>query len=662
MQSSWSPQWRSLDEVVAARAQKDSSSAKHGDFPEGLPRAHEGVRSSSSSNSGGEATRGQNGNSRSNLEERSVPPQRQTGKTSRGDDNEEPEDREDEQEGFTATLRRASMTLGAGIGGLFGVGGDSPAVPQPEQQPPHGGVASSSSASGSERPRNGSNGLSASQQSFQATGRAVAIGSRLADGCSQTVDVHRLLKETRRPFRRLIMEVQTPQLSCTKAASGVTLCDARGDQGTNGNGAASSSAEARDEQSRDAQARSPLLSAIVRARLIGYVLGCCEAVTSELSPDEARLWDAFVTADIKLTGTIAAATELRQVLIDCFGESEHTSSWCRSMGANADENGEIDFADLLDWYTTTSKVESLWFVRSSVRDSLVAGLGQILNASAARQTAPRMRPERISQLRTRCADLAPTALAEAAVAYQRSLMLTSCWQCENRLMAIIKSASTAQGQNEQRTSLVHTLLSVLRSINSELAPTERVLWEVIGSKDSDFDCSFTKQEVLAGIGELLVYTLERELATPSEEFEELQRLRSECQRRSVETLFQEGRLTASLSDVIWWWWDLPEEYRIAAGLSVPAALLRRSVTRKPEEMFKDKLRLAATNASVANTALRGHVRAYAELRALVVRRTVEGLHCRSPTETWTTCTSDAGTSRAPSSERKRGSGVVESDD
>merc|ERR1719272_2425166 len=186
------------------------------------------------------------------------------------------------------------------------------------------------------------------------------------------------------------------------------------------------------------------------------------------------------------------------------------------------------------------------------------------------------------------------------------------------------------------------LLSLLRSINSELAPTERVLWEVIGSKDKEFDGGFTKQEVLAGIGELLVYTLERELTSPTGDFEELQRLRSECQRRSVETLFQGERLTVTIADVIWWWWDLPEEYRIAAGLSVPAALLRRSVSRKPEEMFKDKLRLAATNAQVANTALRGHVRVYAELRALVVRRTIEGLHCRSPNETWTTTTSEAG--------------------
>jgi len=262
-----------------------------------------------------------------------------------------------------------------------------------------------------------------------------------------------------------------------------------------------------------------------------------------------------------------------------------------------------------------------------------------------------MRPERISELRTRCAKMAPGDLAEAAVAYQRSLMLTSCWQCESKLTQIISNAAGPSGDVPSSPQPVHVLISLLRSISSELAPTERVLWEVIGSKDKDFDGGFTKQEVLAGIGELLVYTLERELATPSEDFEELQRLRSECQRRSVESLFTERKLSVTIADIIWWWWDLPEEYRIAAGLSVPAALLRRSVTRRPEEMFKEKLRLAATNVSVANTALRGHARVYAELRALVVRRTIEGLHCRSPNETLTTCTSEAGddgTSRAAS--------------
>ena len=65
------------------------------------------------------------------------------------------------------------------------------------------------------------------------------------------------------------------------------------------------------------------------------------------------------------------------------------------------------------------------------------------------------------------------------------------------------------------------------------------------------------------------------------------------------------------------------------------------------------MRRAATEASFArqagragelvaeSQALRGHVRAFAELRALAVRRTVEGLSIRSTAESRTT-TSEAG--------------------
>lgn len=574
---------------------------------------------------------------------------------SSGSEDEEPPEgwTEVDDDGLTSTLKRASMFVAEGIGDLLGVGGGEAA--EPEESPPQ------PSSSSSSRPANDTPSSSSTRGrphlSFQAAARRVQMGAQLAQGCSSTVDMAKLLREVRRPFKRLIMEVQKPSVSCARGARGELVDDRRRSASSIGAdpqevATEGSDGEAREEQSRDQQARSPLLSAIVRARLIGYVLGCCEAVASELSSNEARVWDAFVSADSTLTGTIGVHNgELEKVLTDCFGESERLQLWIDSFSDNlaGQETDEIDFADILQWHHECQEVEGLYsvFGGKSVRESLVAGFGQIIGA--ARPAAPRMQPQRISELRTRCAKMAPAALAEAAVAYQRSLMLTSCWQCEHKMTKIIEEAVGPGGDAKSDAQPVHVLLSLLRSINCELAPTERVLWEVIGSKDKDFDGGFTKQEVLAGIGELLVYTLERELATPSEDFEELQKLRSECQRRSVETLFGDKRVSVTISDIIWWWWDLPEEYRIAAGLSVPAALLRRSVTRKPEEMFKDKLRLSATNVSVANTALRGHVKVLAELRALVVRRTIEGLHCRSPTETWTTTTSDAGgTSAAPS--------------
>ena len=68
---------------------------------------------------------------------------------------------------------------------------------------------------------------------------------------------------------------------------------------------------------------------------------------------------------------------------------------------------------------------------------------------------------------------------------------------------------------------------------------------------------------------------------------ELKELRADCQRQSIDGLFGIGEKTAvSLAEILKWWWDMPEEYRIAAGISIPSPMLRRSLQRLPEEMFK----------------------------------------------------------------------------
>lgn len=458
---------------------------------------------------------------------------------------------------------------------------------------------------------------------FQAAARAVKIGNNLAAGSSSTVNMKKLIREARVPFQQLMAEVRTPSTRADRTSSG--------EAGTEG-GATTTALGRLSSQAEEA---------IARSQLSGYVLGCCQAIITELSMDEARLWDAFIEADRTLTATVhvhrrsSRNGELSKLLTDCFGESDRLEAWLLSIGKAADEHGEIEFADLLEWFTRDQEVEQLWFMSGSVRASLFASLEEIMNLAA---TTPQMKPERIAELRNRCAIMSRGDLAAAAVAYQRSLLLTSCWQCENRIASTVLTA-TPDGEVTTTPQPVHVLLSLLRHISTKLAPTERVLWEVITCRNSNFDGAFTKQEVLGGIGELLVYTLERELSLPSTNFEELQRLRAKHQRRSVEKLFQGSRLSVTIADIICWWWKLPEDYRIAAGLSVPASLIKRSIHRKPEQMFVEKLRLAATNVSVANTALHGHVRVYAELRALDARRTIECLHSQSPNGTGTTCSS-----------------------
>ncbi|CAJ1398041.1 unnamed protein product [Effrenium voratum] len=196
-------------------------------------------------------------------------------------------------------------------------------------------------------------------------------------------------------------------------------------------------------------------------------------------------------------------------------------------------------------------------------------------------------------------------------------------------------------KGDSRGREVKALLAVLRGIHSELVPTERVLWELMGKREKNFDGSVSKKEVLDALEDLLGFHEEDARASPGE-LEELDRLRRQCQQRSVDNLFGSGRRqVVAFADVLRWWWDMPEEYREAAGLAVPASVLRQRMRRQPEEMFRTALRRVAAEPAFARQALRGHVRAFAELRALAVRRSIESFSIRSTAESRTT-TSDAG--------------------
>lgn len=455
-----------------------------------------------------------------------------------------------------------------------------------------------------------------------------------------TLNLDSLMNEAHLPFRQLLQEVPDPEntpggilasfprlhrlqgvsqefAARELAAAGGSLPD------TGSNGRPAGIAE-------EAGVQSPLFSALVRARLAAHLIGCYEAVTHELTGEEHQLWDVFVSIDYSLAGSLTVSVETADEICNALAAVStraHAEACVKALAERVDESGECDFADLLDVWETEKRPDHLWQFRSSIR----TGLSNLLAGAGISDPSP----SRIPELRARCARLSDLGLAVAAAAYQRTLVLTCSWHCEQRLTSFLSSKESSSSRN------VKVLLSVLRGIHSELVPTERVLWELMGKREKNFDGSVMKEEVLAALEELLSFHEEDSRASQGE-LEELDRLRRQCQKRSLQNLFADGRRSAvAFADVLRWWWDMPEEYREAAGLAVPASELRQRLRRQPEEMFRGPLRRVASEASFARQALRGHVRAFAELRALAVRRTIEGFSIRSTAESRTT-TSDAG--------------------
>merc|ERR1712151_871691 len=82
-----------------------------------------------------------------------------------------------------------------------------------------------------------------------------------------------------------------------------------------------------------------------------------------------------------------------------------------------------------------------------------------------------------------------------------------------------------------------------------------------------------------------------------------------------------------------WWWSMTEEFRIAAGFTMPTALLKRSLERQPETMFHEQLQRADANMAILHTALKGYVCVFAELRAVAVRKSIEASYSQPGTQT-----------------------------
>ncbi|CAE7453967.1 unnamed protein product [Symbiodinium sp. CCMP2592] len=462
-----------------------------------------------------------------------------------------------------------------------------------------------------------------------------AASSSQGDRFSST-SLDTLMNEAHLPFRQLLEEVPDPENTPGGLLAAFPrlwrLCmpqepQAAGPAADTGDDATSASS------SQAFGAQSPLFSAVVRARLVGHLLGCHEAVSSELTAEEKQLWDVFVGIDHNLAGSMMVSLESADDLCDALASvssRNHAEACVKALAERVDDTGECDFADLLDVWEAAKQPDQLWQFRSSLRN----GLSNLLAGAGITEAAS----SRVPEMRARCARLSDTALAMSAAAYQRALVLTCSWHCEQRLQSFLM---TKGSPTERSRSEVKSLLAVLRGIHSELVPTERVLWELMGQQQEHFDGTVGKEEVLSALEELLGFHEEDARASPGE-LEELGRLRRQCQRRSVDNLFDDrGRTVVAFADVLRWWWDMPEEYREAAGLAVPASVLRQSLRRQPEEMFRGALRRVAAEPAFARQALRGHVRAFAELRALAVRRNIESFSIRSTAESRTT-TSDAG--------------------
>jgi len=192
---------------------------------------------------------------------------------------------------------------------------------------------------------------------------------------------------------------------------------------------------------------------------------------------------------------------------------------------------------------------------------------------------------------------------------------------------------------------LESLLVLLRVLYDEFTPSELVLWEIIGGEDEDFDGTLLMEEVFRGTSVLVAHamTYEESVSNNSgndEVFVELKHLRDECQHQSIEGVLFANKTKQSVgfAEVLKWWWDMPEEYRAAAGLSLPAEKVKTSHQRQPEEMFKTALRQVGANPAAAEFSLRGHAQLFAELQALGARRICECLK------------SGAGTSSGTSSE------------
>eukprot|EP00930_Biecheleria_cincta_P000923 TRINITY_DN10210_c0_g2_i1.p1 TRINITY_DN10210_c0_g2~~TRINITY_DN10210_c0_g2_i1.p1 ORF type:complete len:600 (-),score=104.48 TRINITY_DN10210_c0_g2_i1:94-1893(-) len=419
------------------------------------------------------------------------------------------------------------------------------------------------------------------QQSQQASGSCATWNAKPG-----ITAVDMIASETYAPFQRLLDEVPDPE------TDGVLLAFPR----------------LKKLQSSSVTG-SPLLLGLVNAHLINHILGCYEAVRSELSHSEAVLWDYFVSVDKSFKGTLQLSDEHAISLNDILETLLHSAADARAcvvaLQDRLDEHRECDFADVLDVFRSQMHASQT----SRLRYGLQWSISMLLEGSGL--SAPRCQNQQ-EQLRGRTEQFSTDALALGASAYQRSLVLTRSWQCERRLESVM---GREDGKSEDLFD-VSVLLRLLHRIHDELAPTERVLWELLCKYSQRFDGKFLAKDVANTLDH--VQSLNAEGISS-----DLQEHRQRFRDHSLHNLVGRSLGTTTLAGVLWWWWDMTDECREVAGFVMPTSLLRGSVVQMPEEIFRTQLGQVTANLTLMQSAIRGQVRTYAELHALATRRSIE---------------------------------------
>lgn len=332
-----------------------------------------------------------------------------------------------------------------------------------------------------------------------------------------------------------------------------------------------------------------LAKALQALPLLDRLTQCHDAVKVELDGSELVLWDCYIREDVNMRGTMDVSDI--PGFLQIFAGPDRTAEASR-WAVEVPEQRPLDWVSLLRWWESESQ-------KSAVASADLARLG------------PRGIRKETLEDRAFAKDI--EELRSCLHMYERALVGTCCWKCEQRLL---KAWQAGGGAPE-----VEALVQVLSLISDLLPPAEQVLWHAFGAQDSNFDGACTVEETLRGVADVAADT-----ATEASELSEseLHELRGCILKEAVERLFATPRLcrensnSVSLADLLSWWRGLPEEFRAASGLDVSHV---PDVPGVPRVLFAKQIEILATDNERLWVALCGQSRLLAELRARELRGT-----------------------------------------
>jgi len=231
--------------------------------------------------------------------------------------------------------------------------------------------------------------------------------------------------------------------------------------------------------------QASLGTCLCTARLTSCIIGFCELLASSLTPQENELGNNFVMVDERLTATLSVHhSNFEWVLQQVDSSQWQLEAWIHRAECLASNDAEIDFADLLQLVST--RTLSFAATANAIRSSII----HICSIATGSENASCMRPDTINMLRARCQKVDYLQLSEVLSIYQRSLLLTCCWFCEEQILDQIKPQST---------SVVGALVTVLRMLCRKMTPGQRALWKMLNDTSGNFNALFTLEDVHAGL-------------------------------------------------------------------------------------------------------------------------------------------------------------------